>query len=115
MSDNRQFQNIQDIRQSHEVNQEYHQKLESGIDSKKKKISWGENLEGYLSGDVLSPLLFQIPMMPISHIHRKCTGEYNLHKSQEQKQNIHLLYMDDIKLFANDNIGVEFGIEKVPC
>ena len=65
-------------------------------------------------------------MMPLNHILRKCTAGYKLSKSQEKIN--HLMYMDDIKLFAkNENelktliqtvriysqdIGIEFGIEK---
>ena len=36
--------------------------------------------------------------MPLNHILRKCTGGYKLHKSQEKIN--HLIYMDDIKMFA---------------
>ena len=77
-------------------------------------------------GDALSPLLFMIAMTPLNHILRKCTARYKLRKSQEMIN--HLMYMDDIKLFAKNekeletlihavrmhsqNIGMEFGIEK---
>ena len=36
-------QNVQDIRRNHE-------KLESGIDSRRKKLSWSENPEWYIPG-----------------------------------------------------------------
>ena len=65
-------------------------------------------------------------MMPLIHILRKCTGGYKLSKSQGKIN--HLIYMDNIKLFAknekeletliqavriyNDDAGIEFGIEK---
>ena len=81
---------------------------------------------GILRGDALSPILFIIAMMPLNHIHRKCTAGYKLSKSQEKIN--HLIYMDDIKLFAKNekeleslihavkiysqDIGMEFGIEK---
>ena len=68
-------------------------------------------------------------MMPLNHIHRKYTVEYKFTKSQEKIN--HLMYMDDIKLFAKDeteletmiqiiriysqDIGMEFGIKYVPC
>ena len=42
---NRLPQNIQEIRQSHKVYQKYHGKLESGTDSRRKKLNWGENPE----------------------------------------------------------------------
>ena len=65
-------------------------------------------------------------MMPLNHILRKCTAGYKLSRSQEKVN--HLMYMDDIKLFAKNekeleflihivriysqDIGMEFGIEK---
>ena len=76
-------------------------------------------------GDALSPLLFIIAMMPLNNILRKCTAGYKLNKSQEKIY--HLMYMDDIKLFAKNEKeletltqleytvrtqGMEFGIEK---
>ena len=77
-------------------------------------------------GDVLSPLLFIIAMIPVNHILGKCTVRYKLIKPQEKIN--HVLYMDDIKLFAknekeletlihavriyNQDIEMEFGIEK---
>ena len=64
--------------------------------------------------------------MPLNHILRKCTDGYKLSRSQEKIN--HLMYMDDIKLFAKNekeletlidtvriysqDIGMEFGIEK---
>ena len=72
-------------------------------------------------GDALSPLQFITVMMPLNHILRKCTAG-------SQKKINHLMYMDDIKLFAKNekeletliqavriysqDIGMEFGIEK---
>ena len=65
-------------------------------------------------------------MIPQNHILRKCTAGYKLSRSQEKIN--HLMYMDDIKLFAKNerqletlihavriysqDIGMEFGIEK---
>ena len=65
-------------------------------------------------------------MMPLNHVLRKCTAWYKLGKSQEKIY--HLMYMDDIKLFAKNerelktpintvrihsqDIGMEFGREK---
>ena len=64
--------------------------------------------------------------MTLNHILRKYTAGYNLSRSQEKIN--HLMYMDDIKLFAKNEkeletlihtvriysqgIGMEFGIEK---
>ena len=89
--------------------------------------SWAEVKiqRGIFQGDSLSPLLFIIAMMPLNHILRKGTAGYKL-RSQEKVN--HLIYMDDIKLFAKNekelktiihtvriysqNIGMGFGIEK---
>ena len=65
-------------------------------------------------------------MMPLNHILRKCTAGYKLSTSQEKIN--HLMYMDDIKLFAENekepetliyavriysqDVGMEFSIEK---
>ena len=51
-------------------------------------------------GDALSPLLFIIAMMPLNHILRKCVAGYKLSRSQEKIN--HLMYMDDIKIFAKN-------------
>ena len=94
-------------------------------------IAEGQNLaevkiqRGIFQGDALSPLLFVIAMMPLSHILGKCTDEYKLSKLQEKIN--HLVHMDNIKLFAKNekelealiqtvriysqNIGMEFGVE----
>ena len=64
--------------------------------------------------------------MPLNHILRKCTAGYKLSRSQEKIN--HLMYMDDIKLFAKNekelktlihavriysqDIVMEFGLEK---
>ena len=53
---------------------------------------------GIFQGDVLSPLIFIIAMMPLNHKVRKYTAGYKL--SRSQAKNNHLMYMDDIKLFA---------------
>ena len=80
---------------------------------------------GIFQGDALSPLLFIIAMMPPNHILRKCTAGYELSRSREKIN--HLMYMDDIKLFAKNekeletliyavriysqDMGMKFGIE----
>ena len=81
---------------------------------------------GIFQGDALSPLQFIIAMMPLNHILRKCTAGYKLSRSQEKIN--HLMYIDDIKLFAinekeletlihtvriySQDIGMNFSIEK---
>ena len=81
---------------------------------------------GIFQRGALSLLLLVIAMMPLKQILRKCTAEYKLSKSQEKIN--HLMYMDDIKLFAKNereletliqtvriycqDIEMDFGIEK---
>ena len=47
---------------------------------------------------VTKKIIIMIAMMPLSHILRKCIGGCKLTKSQEKIN--HLIYMDNIKLFA---------------
>ena len=54
---------------------------------------------GIFQGDAQSPLLFMIAIMTLNHILRKCTAGYKLSRLHEKIN--HLIYMDDIKLFAN--------------
>ena len=80
---------------------------------------------GIFQGDSLSPLLFGVCMIPLTQILRKVKCGYTL-KSGEKLN--HLLFMDDLKLFAKDeretnsllstvqifsnDIRMEFGIKK---
>ena len=82
---------------------------------------------GIFQGDILSPLLFVIGLIPLSHILRKVNAGYQLGKGQYKKIN-HLLFMDDLKLYGNSgketekltntvrifskDIAMEFGISK---
>ena len=82
---------------------------------------------GVFQRDTLRSLLFLMAMMPLNFILWKSTACYKLSKSQEKIN--HLMYMNDIKLFAKNkkkqleiliqtlriysqDIGMEFGIEK---
>ena len=71
---------------------------------------------GIFQGDSLSPLLFVVCMIPLTHVLRK------------SKARQHLLFMDDLKLYGkseneikrlvstvevfSQDIGMEFGIKK---
>ena len=85
--------------------------IENPMESWRVELTGGKRLvelkilRGIFLGDALSPLLFVIAMMPLSYVQRKCTGGYKLHKSQEKIN--HLMYMDDIKLFAMNEKELE--------
>ena len=71
-----------------------------GLTAGVKSLAEAKIQRGIFQGDALSPLLFIIAMMPLNHILRKCTARYKLSRSQEKID--HLMYMDDIKLFAKN-------------
>ena len=80
---------------------------------------------GIFQGDSLSPLLFVVSMIPLSLVLRKCEAGYIYAKNTKVN---HLLFMDDLKLYArsecqldsliqsvrifSNDIGMKFGIEK---
>ena len=55
---------------------------------------------GIFQGDTLSPLLFVIGLVPLSHTLWKVNAGYQLGKSQHKNIN-HLLFMDDLKFYVN--------------
>ena len=81
---------------------------------------------GIFQGDSFSPLLFVLALIPLSMVLRKSEIGYQLGKDQPKIN--HLLFMDDLKLFAKTedqidslvqtvylcsvDIGMEFGIAK---
>ena len=70
-----------------------------------RSLSEAKVQRAIIQGDALSPLLFIIAMVLLNHILRKCTARYKLSKSQEKIS--HLMYIDDIKLFAQNEKGLE--------
>ena len=71
----------------------------------RKSLAQAKIQRGIFERDALSPLLFIIAMMSLNHILRKCTAGYKLSKSQKKIN--HLIYMDDIKLFAKNEEELE--------
>ena len=81
---------------------------------------------GSFQGDSLSPLLFALCMVPLSLILRKVKFPNEFGKKKARPN--HLLFMDDLKLFAklhnqidslvntvytfSEDTGLEFGIKK---
>ena len=55
---------------------------------------------GIFQGDILSPLLFVIGLIPLSHTLRKVSAGYQLGKGQYKKIN-HFLFKDDLKFYEN--------------
>ena len=78
---------------------------------KSREWNWPQEEEakiprGIFQGDALSPSLSIIALMPFNHILRKCTAGYKLSGLQEKIN--HLMYMDDIKLFAKNEKNWKF-------
>ena len=66
---------------------------------------------GIFQGDGLSPLLFILCMIPLTMILRKAKAGFEF-KGRQQKVN-HLLYMDDLKLYAKDESQVSSLVDTV--
>ena len=80
---------------------------------------------GIFQGDVLSPLLFVITLIPLTHILRTANPGYEFQSGETIN---HLLFMDDLKLCSksekalnsliqtvsifSEDIGMQFGIDK---
>ena len=64
---------------------------------------------GIFQGDALSPLLFVISLIPLSLLLRKTKYGCDLNG---EKMN-HLLYLDDLKLYAKSEIGLESLVNTV--
>ena len=94
--------------------------------SKEKSLGEVNIRRAIFQGDSLSPLLFVVSLLPLTHILRDAAPGYHF-ASIGQKVN-HVLFRDDLKLharnekslesllqtvrvFSND-IGMEFGVEK---
>ena len=124
--DTTQFQNVQNITWSHKLHRRDHENLESGTDNRRKKQSWNKDPKRYFPRRCTITLTIQNSHDATEqHSPKMCNG-YKLSRSQEKIN--HLMYMDDIKLFAKNereletlthavriysqDIGMEFGIEK---
>ena len=81
---------------------------------------------GIFQGDSLSPLMFVIAMIPLTLVLRRMKASYKF--SSNGVQINHLMFMDDIKVYAknesgldalvqsvrvvSNDIGMEFGVQK---
>ena len=115
------------------VNEEIRRIVKESMKSWKVELTYGNDVlgevkieRGIFQGDSLSPLLFVIILIPLTHILRKASPGYEFASSKEKIN--HLLYMDDLKLYSktektfdsliqtvrifSNDIKMEFGIEK---
>ena len=65
---------------------------------------------GIFQGDSLSPLLFVVALIPLSLVLRSVKPAYEF--TNKEKIN-HLLFMDDLKLFAKSEKGLESLVQTV--
>ena len=99
-------QYIQNIRWSQKLYLESHENLERGIDGRRKKLSWSDGPMRFISKRcAITVTIHNCDDEPLNHILRKCTAGCKLSKLQEQIN--HLIYMDDIKLFAKNEKELE--------
>ena len=77
---------------------------------------------GIFEGDSLSPLLFAVPLIPVTIIRRTLKQRYSFGKGNERLD--HLLFMDNLRLYSSNGIendsllkklkiiGMQFGFDK---
>ena len=58
---------------------------------------------GIFQGDSLSPLLFVLVMIPLTLVLKQIKASYELKKGGKKIN--HLLFMDDLKLFAKNSLS----------
>lgn len=84
--------------------------------------------KGIYQGDSLSPMWFCLALNPLSHQLRSCRAGYSFKPNTDDTLLSHLIYMDDIKLYArtekqlkslldtttkfSKDINMEFGLDK---
>ena len=100
---------VQNIRQSHKLHYESHRKWKAESAAGGKALVEEKIQRGIFQGDLLLPLLFVIAMRPFNYIHKKYTGSYKFTKSQEKINQ----FMDDIKIFVQNEIAQETLIHKI--
>ena len=84
--------------------------MASKIDKSREKSERDLNKTRYFfQGGSLSPLLFAVCLLPLSHILRDAAPGYHF-ASNRQEVN-HLYYMDDLKLYASNEKSLESLIQ----
>ena len=78
-----------------------HEQQESWINSMKKKLGWNKDPKwDFPRRCIVTPTIHNCHDANKKKILRKCTAGYKLSRSQEKIN--HLMYLDDIKLFAKN-------------
>ena len=77
------------------------------LSSKRETLAEINTRRGIFQGGFFSPLLFVIAMIPFTLILRKCKN--NLSRTKDEIN--HLIYMDDLKLFAKEEAGLDALIQ----
>lgn len=63
---------------------------------------------GIFQGDALSPLWFCLALNPLSHLLNSSPCGFNIrHRNAAQYKLTHLLYMDDLKLYASNKVHLQ--------
>ena len=95
-------ESVQDIQQSHNIqNGNHKKKVERGINCRRKNLEEVKIQRDIFQEDPLSPLLFVIALMPLTYIPRTYSEQFKFTKSQEKINHL-IIFMDDIKLFAQN-------------
>ena len=66
---------------------------------------------GIFQGDSLSPLLFIIAIIPLTHMLRQCDTCYHLGDGHSKIN--HLLFMDDLKLYGRNDRKIESPVQTI--
>ena len=79
--------------------------------SREKNLGEVNIRRGIFQGDSLSPLLFVVCLLPLTHILRDAASGY--HFASNGKKVNYLLFMDDLKLYASNEKSLESLIQTV--
>ena len=89
------------------INEKFQTLLAESMKSWRVELTSGEenlgevNIKpGFFQGDILSPLLFAVCLLPLAHILKDAASGYHF-ANNGQKVN-HLLFIDDLKSYASN-------------
>ena len=81
------------------------------LSSGKETLAQVNIRRGIFQGDSFSPLLFVIALIPLTLFLNKRKNGYNFPRTKDKIN--HLRYMDDLKLFAKEEVGLDALIQTV--